>query len=155
MMTITANLLKEHEGFRRCSYRCTEGKLTIGYGYNLEANPLHLSEIEIEALLRCGISRKYAETLLLREIEELTVALAKQLTFFDRLGEMRKSVLINMAYNMGVPRFMGFKNTLALISAGRYETASTEMLKSKWAHQVGDRAKELSNMMRTGKATGS
>ena len=43
-----------------------------------------------------------------------------------------------------------FKNTLGHIEAGRYEEASIEMLDSRWANQVGHRAKCLSDMMRTG-----
>ena len=33
--------LKRHEGFRNRVYLCSAGKETIGYGYNLKANPLH------------------------------------------------------------------------------------------------------------------
>ena len=43
-----------------------------------------------------------------------------------------------------------FVNTLAHIEEGRYDEASVEMLDSRWARQVGDRAKVLSEMMRTG-----
>ena len=31
-------LIKYHEKYRRFPYRCTAGKLTIGYGWNLDDN---------------------------------------------------------------------------------------------------------------------
>jgi lysozyme len=46
-----------------------------------------------------------------------------------------------------------FENTLALIRSGSYAQAAAEMVKSKWAKQVGKRADRLANMMKTGEVT--
>lgn len=62
----------------------------------------------------------------------------------------RGDVLENMAYNLGVPGLMGFPHTLAAVESGDYEEASAEMLLSRWADQVGDRAQRLSDVMKDG-----
>jgi lysozyme len=69
---------------------------------------------------------------------------------FDALSDNRKIALSNMAYNLGLPRMKGFQKMLAAISRGDFKAASTEMLDSKWAQQVGDRAKRLAVMVDNG-----
>lgn len=126
--------LKEDEGFRGEPYKCTANKTTIGYGRNLEDNPLTKSE---------------AEYLLLNDLKEIEYSLNGR-PFFDKLNDTRKDVLINMAYNLGIPRLLNFINMIAAISNDDYEKAADEMLDSKWARQVGNRATRLSKKMRTG-----
>jgi lysozyme len=58
--------------------------------------------------------------------------------------------MVDMLFNLGLPKLLKFKNTLAAIRQGDYERAARGMLNSKWARQVGRRAKELAEMMRTG-----
>jgi len=128
------NTVKRHEGLRLKPYHCTAGKLTIGYGINLDA----------------GIYPEEAEFMLSFRLTQLAVKLTALLPFMDALSENRKVVLIDMAYNLGIKGLLGFKNTLAQVLAGNYEEASKLMLKSLWAKQVGDRAIELAEMMRKG-----
>lgn len=111
------------------------GKLTIGVGRNL--SDVGLSEPEIEFLLE-------------RDIDAARAALVRNLPCFTAMDEVRKSVLINMCFNLGWPRLSGFKQTLAHVANGEYGKAATEMLNSTWADQVGPRAIELSDMMRDG-----
>ena len=66
------------------------------------------------------------------------------------LAPARLAVLVNMAFNLGITGLAAFSRTLAHVAAGQYAEASTEMLASLWAKQVGNRAKELSRQMRTG-----
>ena len=54
-----------------------------------------------------------------------------------------------MAFNMGTAGLLKFKNTLGLIKDGKYKEASVEMLNSAWAKQVGKRATNLSNMIKS------
>ncbi len=56
-------------------------------------------------------------------------------------------MLLDMAFNMGVPRLLGFVRTLAMVKEGRYKEASENMLLSLWARQVKTRAVRLSRMM--------
>lgn len=127
--------LKRHEGVRNKPYRDTVGKLTIGVGRNLD--DVGINQDEIDLMLRNDISRAMT-------------ALRKYLPWFDGLDEARQNVLLNMTFNMGIAGLLEFKNTLNFIKAGQYEQASSEMLKSRWAAQVGQRVVELSNIMRNG-----
>ena len=70
---------------------------------------------------------------------------------YSALDEVRKSVLLNMCFNLGIGGLLEFNNTLAFIAAGDWERAANGMLASKWAKQVGRRAIELSELMRKGK----
>jgi len=62
--------------------------------------------------------------------------------------------LVDMGFNMGVPRLMKFVNMWAAVDEGNFEWASEEMLDSRWAKQVGRRATHLSEAMKTGEWDG-
>lgn len=128
--------LRRHEGFRSKPYRCPAGKLTIGYGRNLDAS---------------GISRQEGEYMLDNDINRVIGELHKEIPWFGSLDFVRQDVLTNMAYNLGTEGLLKWKNTLEDIKEGRYDKAADRMELSLWAGQVGDRAKELSNQMRTGR----
>ena len=129
--------LVRHEGLRLKPYRCTAGKLTIGIGRNLDD---------------CGISQTEAYVLLENDIQNCERQLVDEIPdIYNTLDEVRKSVLLNMCFNLGIKGLLGFNNTLAYIGAGDWERAANGMLASKWAKQVGMRAIELSEMMRKGK----
>jgi len=151
MNNLLLQQLKRHEGFRTRVYQCTGGFDTIGYGYNLNANPLKLTNYEIVKFRKEGINEKVAEWLLLRMIDQCTGQVAKSLDWFESLNDARQCVLINMCFNLGLKGLLGFKTTLAMAKAGHYDLAAENMLKSKWAGQVKGRAVELSAQMRTGK----
>ena len=128
--------LVRHEGLRLKPYRCTAGRLTIGIGRNLDD---------------CGISQSEAYVMLINDIMNCEKQLQSKIPdIYNSLDEVRKSVLLNMCFNLGIKGLLGFKNTLALIGAGDWERAANGMLASKWAKQVGIRAIELSEMMRKG-----
>ena len=129
------DFLEREEGFRARPYRCTAGALTVGFGTNLAA----------------GITRSQAAALMMLEIEEdILPVLRKNLPWFDTLNEVRQTVLISMAYQMGVKGLLGFNATLSYISQGNYAAAATQMLSSKWARQTPNRARRQAEMMRTG-----
>ena len=67
-----------------------------------------------------------------------------------KLDDNRQRVLANMCFNLGYPRLRNFKKFLAALQTGNWEEAAEEMLDSKWAVQVGDRAKRLSKRMEKG-----
>lgn len=144
------NQIKRHEGFSEHAYRCPAGKLTIGYGYNLDANPLKLSSVEIKHAAIEGMREHEAERLLNLMVGRCIDQLDTAIPWIVNLGNARESVLINMAYNMGLVGLMKFTKTLALIKSGDYPKAADEMLKSAWAAQVGHRAVELAEQMRSG-----
>jgi lysozyme len=128
-------MLRLHEGVRQFPYRCTAGKMTIGVGFNLD--DVGLFPEEIEFILR-------------NRIRLVRTRLERELRFFGSLDEVRQSVLIDMAFNLGVASLLKFRQTLKHIEQGRYGAAAAEMLNSKWARQVKGRATTLSRMMESG-----
>lgn len=129
--------IKASEGWVPRVYTCPAGKLTIGYGFNLED---------------CDMPKEVADKWLSILVNEVRTALYKSSNSqtFGWLTLSRKEVLIDMAYNLGVNGLMGFKNMWKALEDGDYDRAADEMLDSKWARQVGRRATELAEIMRTG-----
>ena len=135
------NQLRRHEGLRLEPYKCSEGYLTIGFGRNIETN---------------GISEAEAEFMLMNDLIACESEL-KDEGWYNQLDETRRAVVLNMAFNLGKPKLMQFKKFIGALSDDDYETASKEMVTgsdgvspSKWASQVGSRAYELADQMRTG-----
>jgi lysozyme len=131
-------------------YLCTAGKETIGFGYNLKANPLHLSSLEISNFYKNGMNEVEAERILKLMISKCVDQLEEAIPFINKLDTVRQDCLINMCFNMGLVGLLKFKKALLLVKAGDYQKASIEMLDSKWAKDVGNRALELSTQMKSG-----
>lgn len=128
-------LLTLHEGKRNKPYKDTVGKTTIGIGRNLDDKGL--SDSEVLYLFRNDLQQHS------KEVEQA-------FPWVSGLDTARRAVLIDMCFNLGIGGLSQFKRTLELIRNGEYEKAAVAMLQSKWATQVGNRAKRLSEMMRTG-----
>lgn len=137
LRSILKPLLGKHEGRRQFPYTDTVGKLTIGIGRNLTDRGL--SDDEIDYLFENDL-----------KIAERDARRVVGTDIFDKLNTVRQAVLVDMAFNLGYLRLKGFHNTLLAVQQGRYNDAAAEMLTSKWATQVGQRAKTLAAMMRDG-----
>jgi lysozyme len=127
-----AELIKHHEGFSHKPYRDTMGKLTIGYGRNLDDK---------------GISREEAGILLNYDLVECATDLRALFENFDELSETRQAVLMDMRYNLGPKGFRSFEKMIAAVRKGEYERAAAEMMDSKWEAQVPGRVWTLAVMM--------
>lgn len=127
--------LRLDEGFRAKPYRCTAGKLTIGYGRNLDD---------------VGIDRKEAEVLLHEDVVRVAQRLNHEIPWWCALSDARREALVNMAFNLGVEGLLNFKKMLAALKVGLYQLAASEALDSLWAKQVGDRAKRIAVAIREG-----
>ena len=136
IVKLARGLIIQHEGFWSHPYRDTVGKLTIGYGTNLEDR---------------GISRAEALELLDNDIHRLIRDLYGY-PWFLSLSEPRRAVIIDMAYNLGLHGLLGFRRMIAAIELKMWEEAGKEMMDSKWAHQVGRRAETLRDIMVSGEA---
>lgn len=135
-MDDTEKYIAAEEGYRQFPYRCTAGKLTIGYGFNLDDTGL--SEAESAAILHM-------------RIDELRTILAKRLPWFSALNEARQAALLSMAYQMGLAGLLKWQRTLGHLASGDYESAATEMVKSRWYTQTRDRARRTAYMVRYGR----
>lgn len=132
--------LRIDEGVKPQAYQDHLGYWTVGVGRLIDARKpgsgLRPSEIDM---------------LLQNDIDDRIEALTRRLPWFQNLDDARKGVLLNMAFQMGVEKFMGFKNTLALVERGDYMGAARNMLLSKWADQTPERANRMAEQMRTGR----
>ena len=163
--------LRRHEGAVKDSegnhipYRCPANRLTIGYGHNLDANPIPgiwprtegqaaIAAREAEqgrVPLPPRLNEDQAERLLRADVLSIQEKLAAHLPWIEALNGPRYAVLVNMAFTMGVSGLLGFQKTLAFARVGDFRNAAREMLRSKWAKkQAVKRALELSVQMETG-----
>ena len=127
--------IRLHEGVEKKVYLDTEGIETIGVGRNLRDRGL--SEDEIDLLLDNDIA--ICEEELLNNFE-----------WYAELDEVRKRVLIDMAFNLGMPKLKQFAKMLSAVELEDWSEASNQMLDSRWAEQVGNRAGRLAEMMESG-----
>jgi lysozyme len=130
---IERDLIRD-EGVRAKPYKDTEGFLTIGVGHNLDAAGL-CSEA-ILAQLRYDIRQHEAE-------------LDRKLPWWRKHPEPVQRVLLNMAFNLGVPGLLKFKETLGLIESKNYTAAADRLLTLKYAKQVKGRAVRLADLLRS------
>ena len=97
-----------------------------------------------------GISSDEASYLLANDIRTKTAGVLAALPWAAQLDEVRRGVLIAMAFQMGLNGLLGFKTTLALVQGGNYTRAAEGMGDSRWAKQTPARAARLQKQMVTG-----
>lgn len=131
--------LLRHEGLRLRPYTCPAGALTIGIGRNLSDK---------------GITESEAMVMLQTDIADARVDVDTLLDHFGikkwTLNAARLDALANMAFCLGRSRLAGFKRMFAAILVEDFNVAAAEILDSKYAKDVGDRAVELSIQLCTG-----
>ena len=127
--------LVDHEGLELHPYEDSLGIITIGVGRNLEER---------------GISEDEAFYLLANDIDIIWDELIKQHPIVEDLDDQRQMILLDMAFNMGVPRLGKFKKMWAAIEDGDMIEASKQALDSRWADQVGRRAERLAERLTFG-----
>ena len=126
--------LKIHEGYKPTVYKCTAGVDTIGVGFAIK--DLHLSE-------------EVCELILTEKLEALEERFEKKFDWFHTSLVEVRNVMLNMAYQLGFAGFCKFKKTIAYLEEAEWEKASEEMLDSRWAKQTPNRAKELSEIIKS------
>lgn len=94
-------------------------------------------------------NRIQAERRLEQHIEEFYAALVAALPWVKEASFVTRTVLLNMTFNMGLQNLLEFKNTLRFVREKDYARAASNMTQSLWYRQVGTRAKELVERMRT------
>ena len=140
-MTDLQRLLKLHEGEKLSMYKCTNGKWTIGIGHNLEDR---------------GITKEISRFIFDSDVSEVHNALKRELPFYTSLSPVRRSILIDMAFNLGVRGLIdGWPSMMRALVVGNWKLAAFEMghTKSgnvnKWVRDVKTRAHRLITMMET------
>ncbi len=132
-LDMAMDMIQENEALCLKVYEDTVGKMTIGYGRNVDDR---------------GITWEEAKMLLAHDLIESHNELWTQLAFFKDLSDVRKAVLADMHHNLGMPRLLTFKKMLTALQHSNYDDAAKEIQDSRYWKQVGDRAKRNYCMMR-------
>ncbi len=115
------------EGFESRAYQCPAGKLTIGYGTNIEV----------------GLSKEEGLLLMAHRLNKSRNALQAQVPFFTDLPSEVQFVLTDMAYNLGVAGLLAFRNAFAAAERADWATMAQELMDSRWYRQTGNRSRAL------------
>lgn len=134
-LSILAVELTRDEGMRLRPYVDTAGKTTIGVGRNLTDN---------------GISSDEALVLLQNDMKAALEDCESAFEWWTDLDDVRQRVLCNLCFNMGLVTLLTFTTFLRLMSQANYQAAADDLLHTKWAGQVGQRAQRLAGAIRTG-----
>jgi lysozyme len=129
---LTVEDLKVDEGFRSRPYKCTKGVWTFGYGFT------YITKDEAEAILRM-------------RVEKLNHKLLNE-DWYQQLDEVRRSAIVNMAFNLGFAGLRKFKKMIWALTFRFWNAAHQEALDSKWARDdVPNRARKIAGMLRNGR----
>jgi|TARA_A100000171_G_scaffold6586_2_gene5121 lysozyme len=154
------NKLIAHEGLRLQVYQDTLGIDTIGIGRNLEDRGITKEEMDwmdipnMDAIYEYGITEADAMYLAQNDVQIVEEELVRSHPCVEELDAVRQLVLVDMAFNMGVPRLSKFKKMWAAIHENKFDVAAKEMLDSRWANQVKSRSTKLAHAMHHGEFNG-
>lgn len=123
-------ILKKNEGLRLTPYKCSAGKLTIGYG--------HTGPSVVEGL---KWTKAHAEHVLLNDTRNAAADLDWHLPWWRGLNDARQEALCDMCFNLGISRLQGFRKMLDALRTRNWQEAAVQCLDSRYARQVGNRAK--------------
>lgn len=136
-------LLTLHEGRVHHAYQDSRGYWTIGVGFLIDKRkggriPDEVIDFWLDIAIR-----------------DHRAALYKALPWAEQLDPVRRYVLLDMTFNLGVEPFDGdgFKDWPIFVNqvkTGKYQAAARNMRATLWARQVGRRAQRLADMMETG-----
>lgn len=141
---LTRRIIEQEEGWRDTPYYDHLGYPTVGYGFNL-----HMPK---NAPLPGFVLPKAAGDAWLQSfIDAIRSQLEEELSW---MNEDRQSIIISMAYQMGIKGVLGFGNMWSAIRRQDWDSASDEMLDSRWARQTPARAHRHATVMQTGSAKG-
>ncbi len=151
------DLIKFEEGLKLKPYKDTAGKWTIGYGRNLDDNPLNPAEIAAVSngkedwdIFKDGITEEGANYLLERGVDKVENILMKELPWFINLDSVRKAAILDMAFNMGIAGLMKWGPTLLLMKNNQWADVVRHIKKSFAFTKLPVRYARISNMFITG-----
>ncbi len=147
------SFIEGHEGRRYTVYKDTVGVPTVGVGFNLQRGDAvrQLSNVGANhqnVLRGARLSDEQIDTLLRHDVDVAETVARRLLPNFDELPADIQLVMVDMAFNLGQPRLTQFNNMLAAVRNNDFNRAADEMVDSRWYSQVGNRSRELEQMMR-------
>tara|TARA_R100001594_G_scaffold133089_2_gene173616 strand:- start:69 stop:524 length:456 start_codon:yes stop_codon:yes gene_type:complete len=134
--------VKEHEGYRNKVYLDSLGKRTVGVG--------HLC-VEDHWEDNKEYSEEYLMKVLKDDLKNAIQGAEDLLKDFPLLDDLAEEIIIEMIFQLGKTGVSKFKNMWKALQQEppQYDVAATEMLDSRWAKQTPNRAKKMSDQMRS------
>ena len=129
--------LREEEGWSSTIYKCSENKMTLGYGRNVDPDG------------GIGITREEGEFMLANDVRRTVQELENAFPQLGDLDQPRTAVLIELCFQLGLPTLRKFSNMLAGLWAGDNDRAADELLDSRYARQVPARARRYAERLRS------
>jgi lysozyme len=129
-----------NEGMRKTAYKDTLDNWTTGVGHLIRLPDeeylieKELTDIEVDQIFTTDLNQAIDD--------------ARKFIDADTIPEEAFEVVIDMAFNLGLPRLMKFQNFQQALKEKDYKRASREMLDSVWAKQLPNRSKRLAKQMR-------
>lgn len=112
----------DHDGLEFTQGDLLTGKLTIGWGRNLNDR---------------GITKEEAQYLFDNDLDYVEAAARKAFPWFASLDPVRQDVIVNLCFNIGIGGVQGFKRMIAAIERHDWPQAAWELSNSQWKSQVG------------------
>ncbi len=127
-------LLIKHEGYRQNLYQDSKGLNTIGIGRNLDDRGVLPTEIDL---------------MFSNDSDHFYYWLSEHYPWFNLLSEARQIALVDLCF-AGTHTFSGFIKMIEALRVGNFGRAAGEILDSDYAKQVGQRAHDLAEIIRSG-----
>ena len=134
--------LAEDEGCKYEIYNAHLGYATFGIGHLVTD-----SDLEYGQEIGTKVSKERVDECFKTDIE-ITIEDCNILySNFNDIPEEAQLILANMMFNLGRPRLSKFLKLKAAVDDEDWMEASVQMMDSKWAKQVPNRAKRLCERM--------
>lgn len=139
--TLTERVIR-HEGLRLSKYQDQFGNWTIGVGHKI--TPADGDTYDTP------ITEEQARELLETDLNIAQAGVNDNLPWTSSLSQVRQEVLVELAFWIGIVGLLAFKNMLAYLKSGDYDSAAQQLLSSKLHHEVPGRTEELEQLLRSG-----
>lgn len=132
-------LIQFEEGRKSVGYLDTRGIPTIGIGHTGK-----------EVYVGLVWTDQQIDGAFLRDYDTALNGITAALPWVSGLDEVRKAVLVSMAFQMGVHGVLGFPRALAAMRDQRWNDAAGELRASDWHAQTPARCERAARAVETG-----
>jgi len=144
---LAAKVIAQDEGCRLNPYPDHLGFWTVGYGHLIDRR----KGGSLPAWVKPSFPLEQAEAdqLLKFDIRACEASLDGSLHWWRGLSDVRRAVILSMAFQLGIAGLLKFKNTLRAMQGVRWADAAQGMRDSLWYKQTTERAERLAKAMET------
>lgn len=147
IITPACKYIAENEGFCESVYKDTMGFDTIGYGFKLCKPTFTDNKVQEYKNGQC-MKRDTADSILRTLVNNYFVRLKVNFSWFNGLPLSAQIVMLDLAYNLGISGLKKHQKFLSFMENLEFKEASEELLDSKYAKQVPNRAKKNSDELK-------